>query len=50
MDGGGGWVRAGFNKINAKPALSKVGVKVQAQLGKIIHLPDTIEALGLQYP
>ena len=28
MDGNGRWVGAVFNKITAKPALSKVGVKV----------------------
>ena len=46
MDGGGGWVCAVFNKINAMPALIKVGVKVSAKLGQTIHL-DTIDTLDL---
>ena len=31
LRGGGG---GGFNKINAEPALTKVGVKVKVELGK----------------
>ena len=46
MDGGGGWVCAVFNKINAMPALIKVGVKVSAKLGQTIHL-DTIDTLDI---
>ena len=35
----GGWwvvVGAGFYEINAKPASTKVGVKVEAELGNVI--------------
>ena len=32
LRGGGG---GGFNKINAEPALTKVGVKVKVELGNI---------------
>ena len=33
MGGGGGSVGAGFYEINAKPTLTKVGGKVEAEFG-----------------